>query len=232
MKKFLSICLSIMLIISTLSVLMVIPTSAVAENLIVNGDGNALDGWSVTNGDGNLRVMTPADFSIIENPAEYYKNYSKDTVLGVNQGQFLSQNVELKEGKEYFFSIKLASNASNQAATGKFNVFFSTPEKYTAWWTDHVQTKPWFAQKQVTASADGVKFNTGENCQYYATGDFTEHSFTFKADELAAFNGVSAVGGKYNVTLYVQSELYGWFWMLVDDVVLREVSNDLAGRQG
>ena len=38
------------------------------------------------------------------------------------------------------------------------------------------------------------------DAQYYASGDFTEHNFTFKADELAAFNGVTAVGGKYNVT--------------------------------
>ena len=228
MKKFLSLFLSVLLVLGTLTVLTALPTAAATENLIQNGDGNFKDGWSVTNGDGNLQVMNPAHLTILEDASSYYTNYSKDNVLGVNQGQFLSQNVELEVGKEYFLSVKLSSNASNQNASGKFNVFFSTPEKYTAWWTDKVYNKPWFAQKIVTTSADGVKWNTSENCQYYASGDFTEHSFTFKADELAAFNGVSAENGKYKVTFYIQCELYGWFWMLVDDVVLREVSNDIA----
>ncbi|MBR3593938.1 MAG: metallophosphoesterase, partial [Clostridia bacterium] len=263
MRKILSISLAVVMLISVLSVLMILPATAIETatgpvNLIVNGDANGVD----TDGDGELdkQIYTADDaaastytgefdkgapvgwrdlnetYANAKNfyphtfghvPSGYYSNYSKTLVLGLNQGQTLVQDIVLEAGKSYKVSAKIAANVINvDTQTGKVvNMFIDGKSGMTA--ATAPKNVDWLATKTFTFEATGYDYDADGvtvTKTYYSAGDFTDHSFTFNADEWATANGVTAVDGKYSARLVFQSTVYGNAYTMYDDVTMYEVA--------
>ena len=207
MKKLLSVLLSLAVVFTCF-----VATPAIADgntdtpvNLIVNGDGsagtyteedkanstyagefdkNAPIGWRDLSAQySNAQILYPHTFDI----SETYSNYSKSPVLAVNSWQTLVQDIVLEAGKTYMVSAKLSLNAGNAAQNNRYlAIGIDAGSGMDA--ASLSASSAWYARKDLvfteTTKKDGVTSTTW-------TGDFTDHTFTFNADDFIKANNIT-----------------------------------------
>jgi len=188
-------------------------------------DKGAPIGWRDLNATyANAKNFYPHTFGHV--PSGYYSNYSKTLVLGLNQGQTMVQDIVLEAGKTYKISAKIAANVITvDTQSGKVvNMFVDAKSGMEA--AKAPTGVDWVTTKTFTFEATGYDYDTDGvtvTKTYYSAGDFTDHSITFKADEWATANDVTAVDGKYNARLVFASTVYGSAYTMFDDVTMYEV---------
>ncbi|MBR3593534.1 MAG: hypothetical protein IKL44_02555 [Clostridia bacterium] len=253
MKKTLSIMLAVMMILGTLTVLTLIPAVADPSNpvnLVYNGDFEGIDhdgdsstanklvydaddqatstyageiiaerpiGWRVLS---NVYSNAKCAYPSVITPAGYFTNYN-NVVGTINQGAVMVQDVRIEAGKNYTVSAKLGyrPTTTNTTAETKWTIDLYLDAATGIANSDRsvVGTVAWSTRKSLA-------FTAIENTSYYGAGDFTDHSFTFSADEFIAANNLTAgADGKYHARLVINNYTWGGsFSGLVDDVTMYE----------
>ena len=258
MKKVLSLVLSFAILLSTITVLTLLPASAetgnntAAQNLIINGDANGVDGKIVYTEDdvadseytgqilaglavgwrgsdpkyADCKTSIPSANTLV--PSGYFSDYSKTDSLIVNNWRQAMQDVKLEAGKTYRVSAKIAVNPISYDAsvvpstTWTYSMMLDSLSQYET--NKKATGKDWFVTDKITLEQTGE--TTDENGtvtkKHYAGGDFKDYTFTFNSDDFINEYNIQADSDGYYHARFVIRNDSG-AWLLFDDVSIYEV---------
>ncbi len=237
MKKTLSIILAVLMIVGTLSVLTILPTTAEESgpvNLIVNGDFEGVD----TNGDGTVdkwgydaddqaASTYPGEF--VENrPYGWRTNHATYGNAVTSYGSTIEpagyitnyNNIvgSVNRGQIMFQDVRLEAGKTYVASAKLgFRPNTEDPTAQTAWSIDmfmDAETGITNANRSVVGTVDwsvrkALAFEKIEGTDLYGAGDMTDETFTFNADDFIAANNLTpGADGKYHARLVIYN--YSW----------------------
>ncbi len=238
MKKTLSIILAVMMVIGTLSVLTILPTTAVEGgpvNLIFNGDFEGID----TDDDGTLdKLVYDADDQAT---STYPGEIIADRPVGWRVLSDVYSNAKcaypsVTDPRGYFTNYDNVVGTINQGAAMVQDVRIEAGKSYTvsaklayrpSLDASIVSQTAWKmilgldAKTGITAASNANADYTGfgvvetwsfapiEDTTYYGAGDFVDRNFTFSADDFIAANNLQpGEDGKYHARLVIYN--YSW----------------------
>ena len=150
MKKYISIILSILIVLSSLTCLTGLTVSAEAENLFINGDfkdcnisSNTVSGWKATNGGSNVTVHEGEDFN--------YFTLTERT--DKNEASSVYNNIPVNVKKNTSYTIKFWIKTTEDSAV---RFYLYEPQYYFALKDTYGKTDtPWESKNLYTYNYDG-----------------------------------------------------------------------------
>ena len=150
MKKYISIILSILIVLSSLTCLTGLTVSAEAENLFINGDfkdcnisSNTVSGWKATNGGSNVTVHEGEDFNYFTLTERTDKNEASSVY------NYIPVNVK----KNTSYTIKFWIKTTEDSAV---RFYLYEPQYYFALKDTYGKTEtPWESKNLYTYNYDG-----------------------------------------------------------------------------
>jgi len=262
MKKTFSIILAVLMVISTLTVLTILPTTAEENgpvNLIVNGDFEGVDTdadgvadkWSYDADDqaastyaGEFIAERPVGWRVLSDVYSNAKIVYPSTI--VPAGYLTNYNNiagTINQGAAMVQDVRIEAGKSYIVSAKLGYRPSKTDSTSQALWAIDMyldaETGIASSNRNVVGTVDwsvkkSLSFAAIDGTEYYGAGDMTDHSFIFAADDFIAANSLTAgADGKYHARLVIYN--YSWggsFSGLVDDVTMYECANISADKGG